>query len=145
MKKISLLALIVAMSMGVFAANKQPVALAAMPQVLQDTIAAHFTPDKVLIVTFEKVMPKQYVYEFRLVDGTKLKYTNKARLIKIENEKGIDLAFVPRGIKKYVAETFPNAIITEYRRNTMGQRIELNIDVELVFDRSGRFLRITDF
>ena len=145
MKKISLLALICVMSMGIFAANKQPVALTAMPQVLQDTIGAHYTPDQVLIVTFEKVMPKHYVYEFRMADGTKLKYTNNARLIKIDNEKGIDLAFVPSGIQKYVAETFPNAFITEYKRSTMSQVVELNIDVQLIFDRSGRFLRITDF
>ena len=144
MKKISLLALICVMSMGIFAANKQPVALTAMPQVLQDTIGAHYTPDQVLIVTFEKVMPKHYVYEFRMADGTKLKYTHKARLIKIENEKGIDLTFVPSGIKKYVTETFPNAFIVEYKRSTMRQEVELNIDVELIFDRSGRFLRITD-
>ena len=144
MKKISLLALICVMSLGVFAANKQPVALTAMPQILQDTIGAHYTPDQVLIVTFEKVMPKHYVYEFRMADGTKLKYTHKARLIKIENEKGIDLTFVPSGIKKYVTETFPNAFIVEYKRSTMRQEVELNIDVELIFDRSGRFLRITD-
>ena len=144
MKKISLLALICMMSMGIYAGGKQPVALTAMPQVLQDTIGAHFTPEQVLIVTFQKVMPKHYVYEFRMSDGTELKYTHKARLIKIENEKGIDLAFVPTGIQKYVAETFPNAFITEYKVGTMNQVVELNIDVELIFDRSGRFLRITD-
>ena len=144
MKKISLLALICVMSLSVYAANKQPVALTAMPQILQDTIAAHYTPDQVLIVTFEKVMPKHYEYEFRTADGTKLKYTHKARLIQIYNEKGIDLAFVPSGIQKYVAETFPNAFITKYKRGTMSQKIELNIDVELIFDKSGRFLRITD-
>jgi len=144
MKRISLLAFICSMSFALFAANKQPVALTAMPQVLQDTIAAHFTPDQILIVTYEKTMPKRYVYEFRLADGTKLKYTNKAQLLKISNEKGIDLVFVPNGIKKYVEETFPNAFITEYKRSTMRQEVNLNIDAELIFDKSGRFLRITD-
>jgi hypothetical protein len=144
MKRISLLAFICSMSFALFAANKQPVALTAMPQVLQDTIAAHFTPDQILMVTYEKTMPKHYVYEFRLADGTKLKYTNKAQLLKISNDKGIDLVFVPNGIKKYVEETFPNAFITEYKRSTMRQEVNLNIDAELIFDKSGRFLRITD-
>ncbi|MBR2165291.1 MAG: PepSY-like domain-containing protein [Paludibacteraceae bacterium] len=142
MKRFGLIALICTMSMVAWGANKQPVALTALPQALQDSIAAHYTPDQILIVTSEKTAPRHYEYEFRVADGTKLKYSDKAVLMKIENEKGIDLSYVPSGIQNYVKETFPNTFIVEYTRATMKQEVELNIDVTLVFDKNGRFIRL---
>ncbi|MBR6492601.1 MAG: PepSY-like domain-containing protein [Paludibacteraceae bacterium] len=142
MKKFALMALICTMSMVVCGANKQPVALTALPQAVQDSIAAHYTPDKILIVTGEKTKPRHYEYEFRVDGGTKLKYSDKAVLLKIENVQGIDLSYVPTGIQNYVKETFPNTFIVEYSRETMKQEVVLNIDVTLIFDKNGRFIRL---
>lgn len=144
MKKILLLAFVGAMSLSLYAGTKLPVVLTAIPQALQDTIAAHFTQDQILAVTYEKTLPKHFEYEFRLGDGTKLKYNEKAKLLKIENENGIDLSFVPKGIKDYVYQTFPNATIVEYKNGIARQDVELNIGIDLIFDKGGRFLRLTD-
>ena len=144
MRKIVFAAVLCAMSAAVLAANKQPVALTAIPQAVQDSIAAHYTPDQILIVTCEKTMPKHFQYDFRIADGSKLSYSDKAVLMRLENEQGIDLSYVPSGIQKYVKETFPNATMIEYRRSSSRQDIMLNIDIRVVFDKSGRFLRLED-
>ena len=44
----------------------------------------------------------------------------------------------------YVHETFPNATITEYKRETMKQEIELNDKMDLIFSKKGAFIRIDD-
>ena len=143
MRKIALVAGLL-FAMIAFAATKQPVALTATPQSVQDAVAKHFTPEQVLIVTCEKTAPRKYEYELRIAEGTKLVYSNKAQLLKIENEKGIDLNFVPSGIQKYIQETFPNATITKYTCKGSRQDVILNIDIDVVFDKSGRFVRLED-
>lgn len=45
---------------------------------------------------------------------------------------------------QYVKGTFPNANITEWSRDGKKQLIELNNDMELVFNAKGKFLRMDD-
>jgi len=126
------------------ARGKQPMAFAKLPQAIQDAVLAHFTADQVQLATCEKTMPKHYEYELRIADGTKLEYNQNAQLVEISNKAGIQTAFVPEKVLTYITETFPNSVITEYKVSPLKQAVELNDDIELVFDKHGKFLRIDD-
>ena len=145
MKKITLVALLLsAFTLGVFARGKQPIVFDKLPAAVQEEVQKNFTPADVQLITCKKVAPRKFEYAFTINDGTELKYSNKAQLIKVENEKGIKLVFVPEKIQTYVQETFPNATITEYEVDLNKKVIELNDEMTLVFTKKDKFLRIED-
>ena len=148
MKKISIIALLALVSLCVSARGKQPVAFQKMPEVLQTEILNNFTEDQVQLITSEKTMPRHHKYVFHLADGTKLVYMSvgkkkiKIQFRQITNPVGVKQELVPENILTYIQETFPNATITLYKRETMKQAIELNENMDLVFDKKGKFIRI---
>ena len=145
MKRISLIALLVTVLCSMACARgKQPIAFTKLPQAIQDSVLAHFTADQVQLATCEKTMPKHFEYELRIADGTKIEYNQSAQLMKVSNKAGIQTAYIPEKVLTYITETFPNSVITEYKVSPMKKAVELNDDIELVFDKHGKFLRIDD-
>ena len=126
-----------------FAKGKKPVPYEKVPQVVQTEFQKNFTPDQVQYVTFEKVLG-QKLYTFVLAEGTKIKYNHKAVLRKVENKDGILTTLVPEKIMTYAKATFPKATITEYVCDKSRKEIELNNNIELIFNKRGKFLRIED-
>ena len=145
MKKIVLVALLLsAFTAGVFARGKKPVSFEKVPAAVQEVVQQNFTPLEIQLITAKKIASRKYVYAFSMDEGTQLKYTNKAVLLEVKNEKGIRTSFVPEKILTYVQETFPNATITRYEAATGKKVVELNDEMELVFTKKGKFLRIED-
>ena len=148
MKKIICVALVSMFCLTAFARGKQPVSFPKMPEVLQTEILKNFTEDQVQLITSEKTMPRHHKFVFHLADGTKLEYMSigkkklKIQFRQITNPAGIKQEFVPENIQSYIQETFPNATITSYEKETMNQTIELNQDMVLIFNKSGKFIRI---
>ena len=145
MKKIALVALILsACSLGVFARGKQPITFEKLPQVVQEEVQKNFDPSEIQLVTSKKTAPRHFEYSFNMADGTKIKYTNKAKLCVVENIKGINVVFVPEKVLTYIQETFPNAIVTEYKLEYGVHKVELNNEMLLLFTNKGKFIRIDD-
>jgi len=148
MKKILCLALVSLFGLTAFARGKQPVSFPKMPEVLQTEVLKNYTPDQVQLITSEKIMPRHQKYVFHMADGTKLEYMSigkkkiKAEFRKVSNKAGIKKAFVPQNVQDYITEMFPNATITSYKLETMKQAVELNDNMDLVFDKKGKFIRI---
>ena len=131
------------MSLTAFAKGKQPIAFDKVPQPVQTELQKYFTQDQVQYATFEKALG-QKLYTFVLEDGTKIRYNHKAVLRKIENKNGILTTLVPEKIMEYAKDTFPKATITEYGCDKSRKEIELNNNMELIFNKRCKFLRIED-
>ncbi|MBR7154298.1 MAG: PepSY-like domain-containing protein [Paludibacteraceae bacterium] len=131
------------MSLTAFAKGKQPIAFDKVPQPVQTELQKYFTQDQVQYATFEKALG-QKLYTFVLEDGTKIRYNHKAVLRKIENKNGILTTLVPEKIMEYANATFPKATITEYVCDKSRKEIELNNNMELIFNKRCKFLRIED-
>lgn len=145
MKRITILALLVALfTMGIQARGKQPIAFKNLPDVVKKEVEKNFTEDQIRFITSQRTMPRHYVYEFLLADDTKFKYDHKARLKEIKNKKGILEAMLPQDVIKYVKATCPNAIITKYEVENLSQKVELDDDMEMIFSKKGKFIRIDD-
>ena len=145
MKKIALVALLIsAFSAGVSARGKQPIAFEKVPEVVQEEVQKYFLPLEIQLITVKKVAPRKFEYTFSMEDATQIKYSNKAVLLEVENEKGVLPVFIPEKILTYVLETFPNATITSYEAASGKKVIELNDEMVLVFTKKGKFLRIED-
>ena len=142
MKKLTLMALL----LGLFcltagAKGKQPIAIEKLPRAVKAAAMQHYTPDQILFITMEKQVGKDE-YEFSLADGTKVEFYENGQLHKIKSQQGVPDAFIPENMLQYIKATFPNSIVTEYKNERMMKKIEINNDVDLVFNRRGKFLRI---
>ncbi len=145
MKKIALVALLISVfAAGVSARGKQPIAFEKVPEVVQEEVQKYFLPLEIQLITVKKVAPRKFEYTFSMEDATQIKYSNKAVLLEVENEKGVLPVFIPEKILTYVLETFPNATITSYEAASGKKVIELNDEMVLVFTKKGKFLRIED-
>lgn len=144
MKKITLIALLISVfALGANARGKQPVAFENIPEAVQTEMQKTFSVNQIQYITFAKELGYK-MYTFMLADGTKLQFDHKAILRKISNKNGINETLVPENILEYVRKTFPNATITEYQREHSRQEVELNNNLDLVFNKRGKFLRIED-
>ena len=139
-----LIALMSALCLAGFSRGKQPINFQKLPQAVQEAVLANFAQDQIQLITSEKIMPKHYKYVFTIADGTRLECNNKAQLRKVSNKSGIKEVYVPENVLTYVHETFPNATITEYKRESMKQEVELNDKMDLIFSKNGKFIRIDD-
>lgn len=142
-KSLFLAALLCIMSLTLSAKGKQPVAFENVPQAVQTEYQKVFTADQIQYVTVEKVF-RQRIYAFSLNDGTKIKYNHKGLVCKVANWSGINLQFVPKNILEYAQKTFPKATITEYTVKSSRLELELNDNIDLIFNKKGKFLRIED-
>lgn len=123
------------------AKGKQPIAIEKLPRAVKAAAMQHYTPDQILFITMEKQVGKDE-YEFSLADGTKVEFYENGQLHKIKSQQGVPDAFIPENMLQYIKATFPNSIVTEYKNDRMMKKIEINNDVDLVFNRRGKFLRI---
>lgn len=62
----------------------------------------------------------------------------------VDDRTPLPNSVLPVKITQYVKKTFPNAKIMEWKKKKNTQVVELSIDVELVFNSKGDFVRIDD-
>ena len=139
MKKVFLLLLSV-IALNVYAFADRPVTFAQLPQKAQQFINKHFSS-----VGFLSATQDDGEYEVYLKDGTEIDFTATGEWKSVDRHTvAIPAALVPAAIAQYVKTNFPNNIITKIEKNYNGYDIELETDLELKFDKNGKFLYADD-
>lgn len=120
-----------------------------LPKNATDYIAKHFNGYEINF--FEKdrdVLDVDYtVYVRNGKQSYKLEFDKKGNVTDIESEsRGLALpqSVLPANVVQYVKGAFPNAKVTEWSKDGNKQLVELNNDMELVFNAKGKFFRIDD-
>ncbi|MBQ4440499.1 MAG: PepSY-like domain-containing protein [Bacteroidales bacterium] len=138
MKKLFVL-LLGLMTLNVFAANDRPVTFKQLPQKAQQFINTHFSGIEMLSATVDDD------YEVYLANGAKVEFTLQGDWKEVRcSGSAVPAAIIPAAISKYVKTNFPNNTITKIDKNYSGYDIELSTDVELKFDKNGKFLAFDD-
>ena len=142
MKKLTFITMLLGLfCLSAGAKGKQPIAFEKLPKPVSNAALQYYTPDEILFITKDKELGKDE-YEFMLADGTKIEFYENGQLHKVKSQQGVPEALIPANMLKYIKATFPNSIVTEYKNERMMKKIEINNDVDLVFNRKGKFLRI---
>ncbi len=88
-------------------------------------------------------------FEIELSDGTELIFNSEGRFLGVDNDENefddeeIDPANLPQNILDFISKYFPGVGIEEAERENNGNfEVELENDVELIFDGNGNFLGI---
>ena len=144
MKRVTLVVtLLCALTLSACAQGKQPIAFENLPNGVQQEVLKCYTKDQIQFITVEKELLSTE-YEFVLANGVQLEYDGDAKLLKAESKLGLPEKLINPQIVAYVKANFPKAIITEYSCDKWEQDVELNNEIDLVFDRNNAFKHMDD-
>lgn len=145
MKKIVKLALIAMLSIVpvMVSARDRIVTYEQLPQAAKAFITAHFADSK---VSYAKLDDGKY--EVKMADGVELEFSRDGEWDNVDCKykavPGSVLNLLPEGINNYVNASFPDSSIVKVDKERGRIEVELDNDLELVFDKNGAFLRIDD-
>ena len=142
MKKISLI--LVAISLFVFSnanAQKKYLAVSETPGQIISYINAHFPKSEIISVKKDKEDLKTE-YKVKLNTMVELEFDGNFSIKKIESKSALPQSVVPEKIVAYIHKNYPNNKILEWKKEKKGQKIELDNDIDVVFDLNGKFLGI---
>lgn len=142
MKKISLI--LVAISLSVFSnanAQKKYLAVSETPGQIISYINAHFPKSEIISVKKDKEVLKTE-YKVKLNTMVELEFDGNFSIKKIESKSALPQSVVPEKIVAYIHKNYPNNKILEWKKEKKGQKIELDNDIDVVFDLNGKFLGI---
>lgn len=143
-KLIALLAIVVVGVMAVNARDRVTRDSNVLPVQAREIIKKNFKANVHHIEIEEKLM-RGKEYDVVLDDGTQIEFDDKGNWLSVDTgRKSIPDYFVLKSIRDYVSKNYSGKKIVEIEKKSGKYEIQLSNEVELEFDRSGRFLRVDD-
>ena len=148
MKKVLLLSLVAILSIGVAVActntyGDQPVAISELPAKITNFVKEHFAGIDISYAKKDKgIMSEEF--EVVLNNGAKIEFDKNNEWEEVDCERGtVPATIVPKAIGDYITQYYPQARVEKISRGR-GYEVELSNDLELSFDKAGKFLRMDD-
>ena len=111
-----------------------------LPTEIKTFISTHFPNDSITLVKKEK--GESELYEITLSNGFKLEFNKNNEIIDIDGNAKLPDSVIPPNILSYVNLNYPANYIMGWEIQLGNQEVQLNSNVELIFNMSGEFLRI---
>lgn len=125
-------------------AHDQLITFEQLPANAQALVKTHFNAAEVSVVIMDKDL-LDTDYEVRMQNGTKLEFEGNGELKKVDcGLQRVPDTLLPEPVKQQVAARFPNAYITEWKKDDWHWKAELNNGLELVFNSTYEFVGIDD-
>lgn len=145
--RIALLACIVAFTSFAAIADTN-ISANQLPEAAKKFITTHFDQCAIVSVEFDNDdydLFDDKDYDVRLNCGVKIEFDQKGKWHSVSS-KGTQIpdAIIPAAILEYVKTNYPDYFIEQIDKERNGFDIELNNDLDLKFDRNGKFVRIDD-
>ena len=139
MKKI-LVILVGVIALSTFVSCDRVVSPEKLPAQAKQFIAAHFNGVDVL-----SVRKDGFQYDAVLFDGTELEFSRGGQWIKVDcGLNPLPDGILPANTAKYLAAKFPMNFATHVKYEHNRYEVELNNDLDLVFDKNGNFMGADD-
>lgn len=127
-----------------FASELKPIKFNDLPNRAQTFIKKHFVAESTELVLLEnEILDKSYTVH--LSKGTKIEFKGNGQWTDIETH-GADIpaGILPQNLLDHVRQAHPNVKIIGIERKSRRFVVELQNDLELQYDLSGKFLRYDD-
>ena len=142
--KFFLTAFVALMLPAVCFADDRPIPVEQLPAAAKTFVKQYF-PDAAIAYAQIDVEMAKTEYEARLNDGTKVEFDAQGNWTKVDCEyKSVPAALIPVGIANYVKGTYPTIAIIKISKKWYGYEVELMNDLDLRFDKEGKFVGIDD-
>ena len=144
MKKVMFLFASLLMTMSACSSKPQVGTFNELPAPAQQVITTHFAQSDIAWIQWERSGVNKE-YEVRLNSGIEMEFYDDGSLETIDcKPNAVPDGIVPATIVTYVSTTFPQAFVVKYHIDRRDQEVELNNDLDLVFDLNGNFKYIDD-
>ena len=111
-----------------------------LPNQAKQFIAANFPGTEVL-----SVRKDGFQYEAVLFDGTELEFTHGGKWIKVDcGMNPLPDGILPANTAKYITAKFPMNFATQVKYEHRRYEVELDSDLDLLFDKNGNFMGADD-
>ena len=125
-------------------ADEKVITAEQLPATAQTFVKTYFADDAITLVMQDRD-GLSLEYEVRLNSGSKIEFDGKGEIKKVDCQaREVPEGIVPEAVKKYVATTFPNTMITEWGKDGRKWKAELNNGIDLEFNSKYEFVRIDD-
>lgn len=139
MKRI-LVILVGVIALSTFVSCDRVVSPEKLPAQAKQFIAAHFNGADVL-----SVRKDGFQYDAVLFDGTELEFRHSGQWIKVDcGLNPLPEGILPANTAKYLAAKFPMNFATHVKYEHKRYEVELNNELDLVFDKNGNFMGADD-
>ncbi len=139
MKRI-LVILVGVIALSTFVSCDRVVSPEKLPAQAKQFIAAHFNGVDVL-----SVRKDGFQYDAVLFDGTELEFRHSGQWIKVDcGLNPLPEGILPANTAKYLAAKFPMNFATHVKYEHKRYEVELNNELDLVFDKNGNFMGADD-
>jgi hypothetical protein len=144
MKKMFLLLAVSIMTiMPMMADNDKMITREELPEKAQLFLIKHFADVDVLYVKAERDMGIITSYDVVLDGEVKVEFNRSGEWTNVDSERTqVPNSILPQGVLDYVTKKFAKAYVVEIERGLMGYDVKLSNDLDLDFDKNGKFLRV---
>lgn len=144
MKKMFLLLLVMMLAvMPMMADNDKIITREELPEQAQMFLTKHFENADVLYAKAERDMGVVTSYDVVLDGNVKVEFNRSGEWTSVDCERGqVPDSLLPQGVLDYVKKKFAKAYVVEIERGRMGYEVKLSNDLDLDFDKNGKFLRV---
>ena len=125
-------------------AQKTNISYESLPNDAKDFININF-PETTPAVILKDTEAFDVEYEVRFNDGMKIEFNKDGDWEEIKNEIScLTFGFLPENIGNYLENNHNGLCVKEIKRELKGFKVELANDVEIIFDKNGKFKRYDD-
>lgn len=111
------------------------------PQEIQTYVSTHF-PENAIIETVKEEEHGTTTYDVLLEGNISLDFSEAYEVTDIDGVSKLPDSVIPEKLLAYVAANYPDNFITDWELDGKNQQIELNNNLELLFNMAGELLRI---
>ena len=114
-----------------------------LPEEARKTLEEHFPKAKIGMIKVDKHLLKKTDYDVKLVNGTKIEFSNKGKWTSIDcQSRAVPEGFVPKSIARYVTKNFSDVKIVNIKKKSSGYEVGLSDGVELKFNLIGQLKEV---
>ncbi len=126
--------------LGMFASCDRTVSVNKLPNQAKQFIAAHFNGTEVLSVRKDGLQ-----YDVMLLDGTEMEFKSNGQWIKVDcGLNPLPDGILPANTVQFLSAKFPVNYPTHVKYEHKRYEVELENDIDLVFDKNGNFMAADD-
>ncbi len=144
MKKLFLLLVVSIVGMvPMLADNDKMITREELPEKVQMFLTQHFEGIEVLYAKADRDMGVVTSYDVVLKGDVKVEFNRSGDWTSVDCEKGqVPNGVLPLGVLVYVGKRFAGAYVVEIEKGLRGYEVKLSNDIDLEFDKDGKFLRV---
>jgi hypothetical protein len=144
MKKLFLLLIVsIVGMMPILADNDKIITREELPEKAQVFLTQHFEGIEILYAKVEREMGVIMSYDVLLDGEVKVEFNRRGEWTSVDCERNqVPNGVLPQGVLDYVTKKFAKSYVVEIERGLLGYDVKLNNDLDLDFDKNGKFLRV---